>query len=96
MVKIPLRSAKASRPARQKAEEGNDAHVAAPMPGSIASISVRVGQRVAAGDVMLTMEAMKMEAAVHAPRDGTVSAVLVSLGQTVDAKDLLVIVDPGL
>ena len=94
MVKVPNRAVVTSLPARRKAEEGNDAHVAAPMPGAISTVAVKPGQRVKAGDVLLTIEAMKMETALHAPRDSTVSSILVSPGQPVDAKDLLVILDP--
>jgi pyruvate carboxylase len=95
MVKVPNRAVAGSRPARRKAEEGNDSHVAAPMPGAIATVAVRPGQQVKAGDVLLTIEAMKMETALHALRDGTVGEVLVTPGQPVDAKDLLAIVDEG-
>ncbi len=91
IVKVPNRAAVASLPARRKAEEGNDAHVAAPMPGSISSLAVKQGQAVKAGDVLLTIEAMKMETALHAGRDGTVQEVLVQPGSPIDAKDLLVV-----
>ena len=94
MVKVPNRAVVTSLPARRKAEEGNDAHVAAPMPGAISTVAVKPGQQVKAGDVLLTIEAMKMETALHALRDSTVSSILVSPGQPVDAKDLLVILDP--
>jgi pyruvate carboxylase len=93
MVKVPNRAVAGMRPARRKAEDGNDAHVAAPMPGAIATVAVRPGQPVKAGDVLLTIEAMKMETALHALRDGTVGEVLVAPGQAVDAKDLLMIVE---
>jgi pyruvate carboxylase len=91
MVKVPNRAVASARPARRKAEEGNDAQVAAPMPGAIATVVVSPGQQVKAGDVLLTIEAMKMETALHALRDGTVAEVLVAPGQPVDAKDLLVV-----
>jgi pyruvate carboxylase len=93
MVKVPNRAVASMRPARRKAEDGNDAHVAAPMPGAIATVAVRPGQQVKAGDVLLTIEAMKMETALHALRDGTVGEVLVTPGQPVDAKDLLMVVE---
>jgi pyruvate carboxylase len=93
MVKVPNRAVASTRPVRRKAEEGNDAHVAAPMPGAIATVAVRPGQQVKAGDVLLTIEAMKMETALHALRDGTVGEVLVTPGQPVDAKDLLMSVE---
>ena len=89
----PTASAVAQLPARRKAEDGNDAHVAAPMPGSISTIAVRAGQTVKAGDVLLTIEAMKMETALHAPRDGVVKEVLVHAASPVDAKDLVVVLE---
>ncbi|WP_062111745.1 pyruvate carboxylase [Aureimonas sp. AU40] len=91
-VKVPDRSkaggAGASRP---KAEAGNPAHVAAPMPGVVSTLAVQAGQVVKAGDILLSIEAMKMETALHAERDGTVSLVHVRSGDQIDAKDLLVV-----
>ena len=77
-------------PKRPKAEVGNAAHVAAPMPGVIASVAVKDGQPVQAGDLMLTIEAMKMETGLYADKAGTVKALHVQPGAQVDAKDLLV------
>ncbi len=93
VMKVPHRTATATRVARAKAEDANDSHVGAPMPGSISSISVQAGQKITAGDVLLTMEAMKMETAIHAPKTGKISSILVSPGQMVDAKDLLVVIE---
>ncbi|MFC7400049.1 pyruvate carboxylase [Chelatococcus sp. GCM10030263] len=89
IAKVPNRSAAATGQARRKADEANEGHVAAPMPGSVSTIAVAVGQTVSAGDVLLSIEAMKMETALHAPRDGTVSEILVHPGSQIDAKDLL-------
>jgi pyruvate carboxylase len=92
-VKVPDRAhgaANGSR-ARRKAEPGNEAHVGAPMPGVVSTLAVAQGQAVKAGDVLLSIEAMKMETALHAERDGTVSEVLVRTGDQIDAKDLLVV-----
>jgi pyruvate carboxylase len=91
VVRVPNRSAAATLPARRKAEEGNDAHVAAPMPGAVATIAVQQGEKVKAGEVLLTLEAMKMELALPSPGDGVVEEVLVRAGAAVEAKDLLVI-----
>ena len=77
--------------ARRKAEPGNDAHVGAPMPGVISTLSVSAGQAVKAGDVLLSIEAMKMETALHAERDGMIAEVLVRAGDQIDAKDLLIV-----
>ena len=89
IVRVPDRGAVASLPARRKAEEGNDAHLAAPMSGSVSTVAVQQGQSVKAGDVLLTIEAMKMEMALRSARDGTVSQVLVQAGSLIEAKDLL-------
>ena len=55
----------------------------APMPGRVAAVRVTVGQRVARGEELLVVEAMKMENALRAPRDGVVRAVHVSAGDAV-------------
>ncbi|MCC7410782.1 MAG: pyruvate carboxylase [Gammaproteobacteria bacterium] len=75
----------------QKAEAGNSAHVGAPMPGLVATVCVATGERVSRGDLLLTIEAMKMEAGVRAERDGRVKEVLVQPGQQIDVKDLLLV-----
>ena len=90
VIRVPDRKAAASAPKRPKAEAGNAAHIGAPMPGSVASVAVAAGQQVRAGDLLLTIEAMKMETGLHAETGGTVSAVHVSPGDQIDAKDLLV------
>ena len=74
----------------KKAEDGNPDHVPAPMPGMVASVAVKAGQQVASGDLLLTIEAMKMETAIHAQRDGVIAEVTAPVGTQVDAKDLLV------
>jgi pyruvate carboxylase len=61
------------------------------MPGVISRVFVVPGQVVSAGDVLVSIEAMKMETALHAEKDGTVSEVLVKAGDQIDAKDLLVV-----
>ncbi|NBN65959.1 pyruvate carboxylase [Pannonibacter tanglangensis] len=92
IVKVPDRAHGASGAAlRRKAEAGNEAHVGAPMPGVISTVAVAAGQSVKAGDVLLSIEAMKMETALHAERDGILSEVLVTPGSQIDAKDLLVV-----
>jgi pyruvate carboxylase len=91
-VKVPDRAHGATNgKARRKAEPGNDAHVGAPMPGVVSTLAVAAGQAVKAGDVLLSIEAMKMETALHAERDGTIAEVLVHAGDQIDAKDLLVV-----
>lgn len=91
-IKVPDRAHGASGSAvRRKAETGNTAHVGAPMPGVISTVFVSSGQAIKAGDVLVSIEAMKMETALHAEKDGTISEVLVRAGDQIDAKDLLVV-----
>ncbi|QRF67186.1 pyruvate carboxylase [Ponticoccus alexandrii] len=89
-IRVPDRKAGATSAARAKAEIGNPAHVGAPMPGVVASIAVKAGDAVKEGDLLLTIEAMKMETGMHAERDGRVKAVHVQPGGQIDAKDLLI------
>lgn len=90
-IKVPDRAHGATgAAARRKAEPGNAAHVGAPMPGVISRVFVSAGQAINAGDVLVSIEAMKMETAIHAEKDGTVAEVLVKAGDQIDAKDLLV------
>lgn len=90
VIRVANRAVKAKAGARPKAQEGNPAHVGAPMPGSVASVAVTVGQKLRAGDLLLTIEAMKMETGLHADREATVKALHVQPGSQIDAKDLLV------
>jgi pyruvate carboxylase len=90
-IRVPDKSQVAKRPPRRQAEAGNAKHVGAPMPGTIGTVSVRVGQTLARGDALLTLEAMKMETTVRAEQDGTIKEVLAKPGHTVDAKDLLAV-----
>ena len=76
--------------ANRKAEEGNEAHVPAPMPGLVVSVSVKAGQKLARGDALVSIEAMKMETVLRAERDATVKAVVAPVGTQVAAHDLLV------
>jgi len=66
--------------------------LAAPMPGTVVRVTVETGATVAAGDVLVVLEAMKMEHAVRATADGTVTEVLVTAGQQVDAVAVLAVV----
>ncbi len=93
----PMRFAKAGlegvKKARAKAEDGNPRHIAAPMPGAIATVAVKVGQRVHKGNPLVSIEAMKMETALTADRDGVIAKVLVSPGDRVEPKDLLLVLE---
>jgi pyruvate carboxylase len=81
--------------ARPKADLADLTHVAAPIPGLIATLSVSVGSKVAKGDKLLMMEAMKMQNTVYAPCDGVVAELHVALSDTVESKDLLIKIRPA-
>ncbi|NVK35592.1 MAG: pyruvate carboxylase, partial [Rhodobacteraceae bacterium] len=94
IIKVPDRAHGAgASAAMRKAEDDNDAHIGAPMPGVISTVAVKVGQDVKAGDVLVSIEAMKMETALHAESDGKIKEVLVTPGSQIDAKDLLVVME---
>ena len=90
VIRMANRLVKDATVQRPKAEAGNANHIGAPMPGVVASVGVKEGQKIKAGDLLLTIEAMKMETGLHAERDATVKAVHVQAGGQIDAKDLLV------
>jgi pyruvate carboxylase len=90
VIRVPDRLVKSTTAQRPKAEQGNPDHIGAPMPGVVASVAAQAGAQVKEGDLLLTIEAMKMETGIHAERDATIKAVHVQAGGQSDAKDLLV------
>lgn len=92
-VQIADKAVAPARPAQPKAEDGNPNHVPAPMPGLVVSIAVHEGQKVEKGEILLSLEAMKMETAVRAERAGTVKRIAVTPRQAVEMKDLLVVLE---
>ena len=92
-VRVADRSRKPTREARPKADPHNPSHLAAPMPGLVVSVSVGQGQRVNKGDVILNLEAMKMQMSVVSERSGTIEKLFVKVGEQVDAKDLLAVIE---
>lgn len=83
-------AAPAAAPAAAVSTEGEV--VAAPMPGNILAVNVSQGQTVKAGDVLVILEAMKMENEICAPKDGTVAQVVTSKGSVVDTGAPLVVI----
>ena len=67
--------------------------VTAPMPGNIVDVKVQVGASVKKGDVLVVLEAMKMENEIMAPRDAKVVQVLASKGSSVNTGDALVVLE---
>ncbi len=79
----------ASAPAPAAGGSDGSVKVSSPMPGKIVSVKASVGQAVKKGDVLLILEAMKMENEIVAPQNGTVASINVTAGQTVEAGTLL-------
>jgi pyruvate carboxylase len=90
VIRVPNRLVKSTTQQRPKAEMGNPNHIGAPMPGVVATVATSAGTQVKEGDLLLTIEAMKMETGIHAERDAVVKAVNVQPGSQIDAKDLLI------
>ncbi|MGT2923631.1 biotin/lipoyl-containing protein [Streptococcus caviae] len=85
----PLKQTAAPTPAPAAADSSDGYAIQAPMAGKILQIHKAVGDTVKAGDMLFTLEAMKMETPIQAPRDGVVAAIAVSANQTVNTDDLL-------
>ncbi|MDE0368030.1 MAG: pyruvate carboxylase [Gammaproteobacteria bacterium] len=88
-IKVENLAVSATVKRRPMANETDPCHVAAPMPGVIASVAVAEGRHVTVGDLLMTIEAMKMETALHAEREGTIAALHAAPGQHVEAKELV-------
>jgi pyruvate carboxylase len=89
-VTVQDRSLDSSAVHHPKADANDPNHVGAPMPGSVVTVAVHVGDAVAKGQKLLSMEAMKMETTVYAERDGKITELLVRPGVQVETGDLLV------
>ena len=83
-------AAAAAPKAAPAAVAAGETAVNSPMPGNVFKVECKVGDSVKAGDVLVVLEAMKMEIEVSAPVDGTVKAVSATVGSTVNTDDLLV------
>ena len=81
--------ASAPAPAAAPAPSAGGTEMKSPMPGTILSVNVKPGDSVKSGQVLMVLEAMKMENEIMAPCDGTVSQVLVNQGATVESGTLL-------
>jgi glutaconyl-coA decarboxylase len=80
----PAAAAPVASAPQTAAKEGNVA-VSAPMPGKILAVKAKEGDSVKAGDVLLVLEAMKMENDIVAPQDGVVASINVKVGDSVES-----------
>ena len=90
-VAAPVAAAPAA-PAAAPAVTGAGEPVTAPMPGNILKVNVTNGQAVKEGDLLVVLEAMKMENEIFAPKSGTIAQVLVQKGSNVDTDAPLVVI----
>ncbi len=90
VIRVPNRLVTSETTLRPKADPSNSNHIGAPMPGVISTVSVNEGQTVKKGDLLLTIEAMKMETGIHVERDAKIKAVHVKAATQIDAKDLII------
>ena len=87
----PVAAAAAPTPAAPAAPAGGE-KITAPMPGTILAVNVTSGSAVKKGDVLMILEAMKMENEIMAPCDGTVTSVAVTKGASVESGTLLCVI----
>lgn len=88
----PKQETKAEAPKKVEAKAGQEV-VKAPMPGTILSINVKEGDNVKKGQILLILEAMKMENEIVSPRDGKIAKIVVSKGSSVNTGDDMVIIE---
>ncbi|MDE0958076.1 MAG: biotin/lipoyl-binding protein [Planctomycetota bacterium] len=83
-----------SRIESKRSEPSASGDLSAPMPGTVIEVKVSVGEQVSAGQVLMVLEAMKMEMAIRSPRDGSIRSISVTRGDPVVAGSMLVELDP--
>lgn len=88
-VAVPAAATPASAPAPRAAGSEGAVKITAPMPGKILGIKVNAGDQVTKGQVVVILEAMKMENEIVAPQDGTIAGINVSVGSAVEAGDII-------
>ena len=88
-IELMSESAAAAPKAAQAPVSGDGEKVTSPMPGTILDVKVKAGDKVKKGQILMVLEAMKMENEIMAGADGTVTAVAVSKGASVQTGDML-------
>lgn len=92
--KVEPKAESKSQPEKKEVEVSEGAEVVtAPMPGTILNINVKEGDTVKEGQILIILEAMKMENEILAPRDGKVVSVAVNKGASVNTGDQLVVLE---
>jgi len=86
-------TSKEYRAAREDEAAGDNVKVTSPMPGTVLKLNVQPGSRVTKGQVLLILEAMKMENEITAPASGVISGITAKKGAQVNAGDLLMAID---
>ncbi len=84
-------AAKKDTPAREKADPEDRSHIGAPIPAAVSKIEVKEGQKIKKGDVLMVLEAMKMETLVKTPRGGKIKSLKVKKGDSIEAGDLIAV-----
>ncbi len=92
-VSVRDRSLEVKEAPKPKADPNVPGQIGAPIPGVVSTVAVELNQKLAKGDRLLVMEAMKMQSTVYSPVGGTVKQMLVQPGQHVEAKDLLLVIE---
>ena len=85
----PVAAPVAAAPAPAASGAAGAVKIESPMPGKILAIKANAGQAVKKGDVVMILEAMKMENEITAPQDGTVASINVAVGDSVESGDTL-------
>lgn len=88
-----VKPVKKKAPKPKKAAPAGGHSIEAPMPGTVLSVKVSEGDSVSDGDVLLVLEAMKMENEIMADIDGTVASVMVNKDDSVDSGEVLIVIE---